>query len=554
MKNSPSPLPIIPAIARGRAAIIVFCALTAGCGSDGGGQSDASVAGATDSATDTPIETDSTPPLDTGSAAETDSPPPDTSSGPYARGVSITNVEANQGSATYILERGRAVLPSKRDVGIIKGRPLLLRAYWERGAGFRNRDIRAELALHFGDGTDEVRSVTTPVASVSDPEDPETTFTWLIEKEKVVPGTTYQITLKEADPAFSGTENPGAGVQVPAAAPADLGVTAGDTVLKIVMVPFVPPGGSAVSISQEDKRTVEDTLLELSAVERVEVTWREPVVQDVVYSSTSEPWDVLSQVREADGAGPEVYYHALLNEDGCCNADTFSFTGLGGFAGDTTSAADVWARCALIPIGVEGVGRAALPIVHELGHNQGRRHAPCGNGDDPDPDFPYPEGRIGRQGYGILTADLHSSDPNIARPYKDVMSYCQPAWYSDYNFEAIRVRAQTLSSWGRKRKMQIAKVPVLMASVSPDGFSYHFTRAAAGTGDTCAAPPSAESITAALESPGRQPVPLCVEETRIPDNPLRAAIVYLPSDVADRPGGAVRLSIDDRSETVQLSN
>ena len=46
----------------------------------------------------------------------------------------------------------------------------------------------------------------------------------------------------------------------------------------------------------------------------------------------------------------------------------------------------------------------------------------------PDPDYPYPDGSIGVWGYDLLDGRL--VDPSTA----DLMSYCDPAWISDYSF------------------------------------------------------------------------------------------------------------------------
>jgi hypothetical protein len=65
---------------------------------------------------------------------------------------------------------------------------------------------------------------------------------------------------------------------------------------------------------------------------------------------------------------------------------------------------------------------------HELTHNFGRLHAPCGGVLGPDPDFPYPGGTIGVYGYDLSTSTLRlPSSP-------DLMGYCTNPWISDYNY------------------------------------------------------------------------------------------------------------------------
>ena len=69
---------------------------------------------------------------------------------------------------------------------------------------------------------------------------------------------------------------------------------------------------------------------------------------------------------------------------------------------------------------------------HEIGHNLGRHHAPCGNPSSVDPHFPYPDGSIGV--FGVDTSDETLLNPSQTH---DVMSYCGPEWVSDYTYEAL---------------------------------------------------------------------------------------------------------------------
>ena len=83
-------------------------------------------------------------------------------------------------------------------------------------------------------------------------------------------------------------------------------------------------------------------------------------------------------------------------------------------------------------------GRAALGwdylpsgrnvTAHELTHNFGRYHAPCGGVGGPDPSFPYAGGTIGVYGYDLSTNALRL--PSSV----DLMGYCNNPWISDYNY------------------------------------------------------------------------------------------------------------------------
>jgi hypothetical protein len=70
-------------------------------------------------------------------------------------------------------------------------------------------------------------------------------------------------------------------------------------------------------------------------------------------------------------------------------------------------------------------------VSHEIGHNFGRRHAPCGGAGSPDPSYPYAGGVIGVYGYDIVAGTLKA--PTLT----DLMGYCNNTWISDYNYKKV---------------------------------------------------------------------------------------------------------------------
>jgi hypothetical protein len=74
---------------------------------------------------------------------------------------------------------------------------------------------------------------------------------------------------------------------------------------------------------------------------------------------------------------------------------------------------------------------AAETMIHEIGHSHGRLHAPCG-ADDPDPEYPYPDGSIGVWGYDLFEDVLLSPTGAF-----DFMGYCLPYWVSDYTYAGL---------------------------------------------------------------------------------------------------------------------
>lgn len=83
-------------------------------------------------------------------------------------------------------------------------------------------------------------------------------------------------------------------------------------------------------------------------------------------------------------------------------------------------------------------------MAHELGHNIGRSHAPCGGPAGPDPNYPYPNAIIGAYGYEVDRGEL--KEPTV---YKDLMSYCEPAWISDYTYKAVMKFREKANSTGQ---------------------------------------------------------------------------------------------------------
>lgn len=78
---------------------------------------------------------------------------------------------------------------------------------------------------------------------------------------------------------------------------------------------------------------------------------------------------------------------------------------------------------------VTSPGEAGTRVfLHELGHNFGLAHAPCGEPPGVDPAFPYRGGVLGLPGFDV------GNEAWIAATSEDVMGYCQGWWLSDYHY------------------------------------------------------------------------------------------------------------------------
>ncbi len=103
-------------------------------------------------------------------------------------------------------------------------------------------------------------------------------------------------------------------------------------------------------------------------------------------------------------------------------------------------------------------------IAHELGHNLNLLHADCGDPSRVDLTFPYDNARTGVWGY-----DPRDGGSLVPPDRADIMSYCDPAWISDYHFtHALRFRFQdTHEVW--EAPVAATKTLLVSGGVTSDG-------------------------------------------------------------------------------------
>jgi hypothetical protein len=82
-------------------------------------------------------------------------------------------------------------------------------------------------------------------------------------------------------------------------------------------------------------------------------------------------------------------------------------------------------------LGWDYLPSGSIVAAHELGHNWGRNHAPCGGPSGIDPNYPRADGTTGGYGYDM---DSNSVEPPTST---DIMGYCNPKWISEYTYSAV---------------------------------------------------------------------------------------------------------------------
>lgn len=347
-----------------------------------------------------------------------------TSTGPVetlgdATGVSVTQVAFYQGVKSTVFANGNVMNPSLR---LVANRPAVARV-WVQASSPSGAPITARL---FIGGQPPLETVVNGIQNGSDG-DYGSTVNFDVPAAYLTPGATWRVELKE-DAATSAGPNPGA-----VTGDGNLGL-AQSHALRVTLIPvqYQADGSNRLpDTSAGQLEAYRQLFMKLYPTTEVVLTVGPTFGWGSSISAGGGGWDTLlnaiSQERQSAAAAFDEYYYGIFEP-----ASSFgAFCGGGcvaglGFIGEPGGE---YSRAA---IGLGYSGESALwTAVHEVGHNHGRPHSPCGGVSGADPGYPHAGGDIGEWGMDIFSKQLLS--PN----YKDLMSYCEPSWISDYVYEEI---------------------------------------------------------------------------------------------------------------------
>lgn len=305
---------------------------------------------------------------------------------------------------------------SDGSVPMIAGRDALLRVF-VTATGGQQAQPRVRVRL-FSGGT-QVDSITVPAPSASVPAAIDTatlSSSWnvLIPGARVLGALSYQVVV---DPADEVPETDKSDNLWPGAAPKAVTVQS----VPAFNLRFVPVKVAAATgaVSNTNKDALAETTRRMhplgtvaTSVHATFTTSAAALVSDDANGSWSQILGEVYALRNADGFPGDYVGVVPTNYN----------SGIAGLGYIGAPASVSWDKA----------GSAPSVIAHELGHNFGRSHAPCGNPSGPDPNFPYVNASI-----GVWGLDLPALSLKPPGTFKDLMSYCNPEWISDYTYLGV---------------------------------------------------------------------------------------------------------------------
>jgi hypothetical protein len=346
-----------------------------------------------------------------------------------AQNIDLTELAIYQTVKIPIMSEGVEVNVEERSSDVVAGRQTLVRAFVSPGMGWTPRTLSARLFLQNGDSDAEIvySNSTLMVQGASEEEQRDSTFEFSVEPEQVTPETAYAIELVECETGSGEVSNP----RFPAEGGLNLGAreTGG---LRVHIIPL-RVNNILPDLTEEGLQPYIDGFLAAYPITSMDIT----IDEEPLDVANDQDWNgmlnAVATIRYYSYAEPNVYYYGMLqpseNFEQYCARGCVAGVGLvpqGQFGADQARAS----------VGLAyGDDASVRTMLHEIGHNHGRLHAPCAPGgqiDGVDPGFPYQNASVGVYGYDHRRDLLATPNRN-----SDIMGYCQDQWFSDYTYNGL---------------------------------------------------------------------------------------------------------------------
>jgi hypothetical protein len=367
-----------------------------------------------------------------------------------ATGISLTNISVYQAGKISVMDMGNAVAKADRPADVIQGKPGRVRAFIHLESGWQQRTVSARLLLTNNGVKSNYFSKKNPMQDSAENAF-GSTFNFDVKAEDFTADTQYAVEIVECDGTPAGTLGT---PRFPATDSQEL-ETRQTGIIKLKFIPLNANGRTADSDST--RLDLYKAYLDLIyPTTGVQYSLGSPLNVNATVSANGDGWsdalDQLSALHQSDNAPADTYYFGLFqptdNLGQYCGGGCVA--GLG-FVTSTQSFAQHQRVALGLSYGNEG---SAGTLAHELGHNHGRPHSPCGGAADPDPNYPYMGAKIGWWGYQA-PEKLHNPSTDT-----DIMGYCNNQWVSDYVYRFWTDRVAFLNN--------------AMRELPPPGGMHHF--------------------------------------------------------------------------------
>ena len=350
---------------------------------------------------------------------------------PLVTSLSIVKISIFQSVEIPLMADGDMVTSGWTPV--VAGKSAILRVYVERQHGWLPREVEARLELS---GTlVEEDGILSDIKYIEDDSldmSVNGTFNFSLNSDQVVSDLAIRVTLYETGEAVLGDA---VDATWPPTGTASVNAVSPGGSLNIVLVPIrydADDSGRLPSIDEDMLDLIREQFGAMYPVTDggVAISVLDPMPWDNAIEPGGTGWSellrALADFKASEGGTSTDYFFGIVEpaksywrycKRSCVN-------GLGYLPFHAT---DGYAKVA-VGLGFQAESAVAT-MVHEVGHNHGLYHSPCGGVDSPDPNFPYEDGSIGVYGYDAVSETLMAPTE-----YFDFMGYCYPTWVSDYAY------------------------------------------------------------------------------------------------------------------------